>query len=175
MNVGTRPTAAAAGSVVGGAGATTRVQFTIRPASAAEMPASSGDPAVIGVFHTAADATAVEFGVPLLPPLTTWKNIRNRVEPAGIVTSNVASAPSVVGAENTVDDTDVGVTSTGPGPENTLVLITSVLLDTSSAVTIQRSAVVKLAPPLKDGSGVLTAEKFDQIVRPEKMTAPGAD
>jgi fumarate hydratase class II len=39
--------------------------------------------------------------------------------------------------------------------------------------TTLREEAVKLAPPLKDGSGVLTAEKFDQIVRPEKMTAPG--
>jgi fumarate hydratase class II len=41
--------------------------------------------------------------------------------------------------------------------------------------TTLRAEAVKLAPPLKDGTGVLTAEKFDQIVRPEKMTAPGAD
>jgi fumarate hydratase class II len=41
--------------------------------------------------------------------------------------------------------------------------------------TTLREEAVKLAPPLKDGSGVLTAEKFDQIVRPEKMTGPGAD
>jgi fumarate hydratase class II len=39
--------------------------------------------------------------------------------------------------------------------------------------TTLREEAIKLAPPLKDGSGVLTAEKFDQIVRPEKMTAPG--
>lgn len=38
--------------------------------------------------------------------------------------------------------------------------------------TTLREEAVKLAPPLKDGTGVLTAEKFDQIVRPEKMTAP---
>jgi fumarate hydratase, class II len=41
--------------------------------------------------------------------------------------------------------------------------------------TTLREEAVKLAPPLKDGSGVLTAEKFDLIVRPEKMTAPGTD
>jgi fumarate hydratase class II len=41
--------------------------------------------------------------------------------------------------------------------------------------TTLREEAVKLAPPLKDESGVLTAEKFDQIVRPEKMTGPGAD
>jgi fumarate hydratase class II len=41
--------------------------------------------------------------------------------------------------------------------------------------TTLREEAIKLAPPLKDGSGVLTAEKFDQIVRPEKMTSPGAD
>lgn len=41
-----------------------------------------------------------------------------------------------------------------------------------NGTTLQEEAI-KLAPPLKDGSGVLTAEKFDQIVRPEKMTAPG--
>jgi fumarate hydratase class II len=39
--------------------------------------------------------------------------------------------------------------------------------------TTLREEAIKLAPPLKDGTGVLTAEKFDQIVRPEKMTAPG--
>jgi hypothetical protein len=32
-----------------------------------------------------------------------------------------------------------------------------------------------LAPPLKDGSGVLTAEIFDRIVRPEKMVGPGLE
>lgn len=41
--------------------------------------------------------------------------------------------------------------------------------------TTLRAEAIKLAPPLKDGSGVLTAEKFDQIVRPEKMTAPGTE
>ncbi|QEL20296.1 class II fumarate hydratase [Limnoglobus roseus] len=41
--------------------------------------------------------------------------------------------------------------------------------------TTLRDEAVKLAPPLKDGSGVLTAEKFDQIVRPEKMVGPGTD
>ncbi|HVL13076.1 MAG TPA: class II fumarate hydratase [Gemmata sp.] len=40
--------------------------------------------------------------------------------------------------------------------------------------TTLREEAVKLAPPLKDGSGVLTGEKFDQIVRPETMTGPGA-
>jgi fumarate hydratase class II len=39
--------------------------------------------------------------------------------------------------------------------------------------TTLKEEAVKLAPPLKDGSGVLTAAKFDQIVRPEKMTGPG--
>ncbi len=41
--------------------------------------------------------------------------------------------------------------------------------------TTLRAEAVKLAPPLKDGTGVLTAEAFDRIVRPEKMTAPGQD
>ncbi len=41
--------------------------------------------------------------------------------------------------------------------------------------TTLREEAIKLAPPLKDGSGVLTAEKFDQIVRPEKMTGPGRE
>ena len=41
--------------------------------------------------------------------------------------------------------------------------------------TTLREEAVKLAPPLKDSSGVLTAEKFDQIVRPEKMTGPDVD
>jgi fumarate hydratase class II len=41
--------------------------------------------------------------------------------------------------------------------------------------TTLREEAVKLAPPLKDGTGVLTAEKFDQIVRPEKMTGPGSE
>jgi fumarate hydratase class II len=41
--------------------------------------------------------------------------------------------------------------------------------------TTLREEAIKLAPPLKDGSGVLTAEKFDQIVRPERMVGPGAD
>jgi fumarate hydratase class II len=41
--------------------------------------------------------------------------------------------------------------------------------------TTLREEAVKLAPPLKDGSGTLTAEKFDQIVRPEKMTGPGKE
>jgi fumarate hydratase class II len=39
--------------------------------------------------------------------------------------------------------------------------------------TTLKEEAVKLAPPLKDGSDVLTAAKFDQIVRPEKMTGPG--
>jgi len=41
--------------------------------------------------------------------------------------------------------------------------------------TTLKEEAVKLAPPLKDGSGGLTADKFDQIVRPEKMTGPGTD
>ncbi len=41
--------------------------------------------------------------------------------------------------------------------------------------TTLREEAVKLAPPLKDGTGPLTAEKFDAIVRPEKMTGPGAE
>ncbi len=41
--------------------------------------------------------------------------------------------------------------------------------------TTLRDEAVKLAPPLKDGSGTLTADKFDQIVRPEKMVGPGTD
>jgi fumarate hydratase class II len=40
--------------------------------------------------------------------------------------------------------------------------------------TTLREAAVRLAPLLKDGSP-LTGELFDQIVRPEKMTGPGAD
>jgi fumarate hydratase, class II len=40
--------------------------------------------------------------------------------------------------------------------------------------TLKQEAVL-LAPPLNDGSGVLTAEVFDAIVRPEKMTGPGLD
>jgi fumarate hydratase, class II len=39
--------------------------------------------------------------------------------------------------------------------------------------TTLRDEAVKLAPPLKDGSGVLTGAKFDEVVRPEKMTRPG--
>jgi fumarate hydratase class II len=38
-----------------------------------------------------------------------------------------------------------------------------------------REAAVHHAPPLKDGSGPLTGEKFDQIVRPEKMVRPGTE
>jgi fumarate hydratase, class II len=41
--------------------------------------------------------------------------------------------------------------------------------------TTLREEAVKLAQPLKDGSGVLTGEKFDQIVRPEKMTGPDTE
>jgi fumarate hydratase class II len=41
--------------------------------------------------------------------------------------------------------------------------------------TTLREEAIKLAPPLRDGSGTLTAEKFDQIVRPEKMVGPGTD
>ncbi|HSQ58471.1 MAG TPA: class II fumarate hydratase [Gemmata sp.] len=41
--------------------------------------------------------------------------------------------------------------------------------------TTLREEAIKLAPPLKDGSGVLTAERFDQIVRPEKMMGPGTE
>jgi fumarate hydratase class II len=41
--------------------------------------------------------------------------------------------------------------------------------------TTLREEAVKLAPPLKDGSGALTGEKFDLIVRPEKMTGPGTE
>ena len=40
--------------------------------------------------------------------------------------------------------------------------------------TTLRAEAVKFAPPLKDGTGVLTGEKFDAIVRPETMTGPGA-
>jgi fumarate hydratase class II len=39
--------------------------------------------------------------------------------------------------------------------------------------TTLKEEAVALAPPLKDGSGVLTAEVFDRIVRPEKMVGPG--
>ena len=41
--------------------------------------------------------------------------------------------------------------------------------------TTLREEAVKLAPPLKDGSGTLTGEKFDRIVRPEKMVKPGTE
>jgi fumarate hydratase class II len=41
--------------------------------------------------------------------------------------------------------------------------------------TTLREEAIKLAPPLKDGSGALTGEKFDQIVRPGRMTGPGND
>jgi fumarate hydratase class II len=40
--------------------------------------------------------------------------------------------------------------------------------------TTLRDEALLLAPPLKEG-GVLTAEAFDAIVRPEKMTQPGAE
>jgi fumarate hydratase class II len=40
--------------------------------------------------------------------------------------------------------------------------------------TTLREEAVRLAPPLKDGTGVLTAEVFDRVVRPETMTGPGA-
>ena len=39
--------------------------------------------------------------------------------------------------------------------------------------TTLREEAAKLAPPLKDG-GVLTAEKFDELVRPGEMTGPTA-
>jgi fumarate hydratase class II len=41
--------------------------------------------------------------------------------------------------------------------------------------TTLKEEAIKLAPPLKDGSGVLTAAKFDEIVRPKKMTGPSVD
>ena len=41
--------------------------------------------------------------------------------------------------------------------------------------TTLREEAIRLAPPLKDGSGVLTAEIFDRIVRPEKMVGPGLE
>lgn len=41
--------------------------------------------------------------------------------------------------------------------------------------TTLREAAIHHAPPLKDGSGPLTAEKFDQIVQPHKMTGPGTE
>lgn len=41
--------------------------------------------------------------------------------------------------------------------------------------TTLREEAIKLAPPLRDGSGELTGERFDQIVRPEKMTGPGSE
>ena len=40
--------------------------------------------------------------------------------------------------------------------------------------TTLREEAVKLAPKLLDGSGVLTGEVFDRVVRPETMTKPGA-
>jgi fumarate hydratase class II len=39
--------------------------------------------------------------------------------------------------------------------------------------TTLREEAVKLAPLLKDGTGVLTGEIFDKVVRPETMTNPG--
>ena len=41
--------------------------------------------------------------------------------------------------------------------------------------TTLREEAIKLAPPLKNGAGVLTGEKFDEIVKPEKMTGPGSE
>jgi fumarate hydratase class II len=41
--------------------------------------------------------------------------------------------------------------------------------------TTLKEEAVKLAPPLKDGSGVLTGEKFDALIRPERMTRPGLE
>jgi fumarate hydratase, class II len=41
--------------------------------------------------------------------------------------------------------------------------------------TTLREEAVKLGPPLKDGSGNLTGEKFDSIVRPELMVKPEAE
>jgi fumarate hydratase class II len=41
--------------------------------------------------------------------------------------------------------------------------------------TTLREEAIKLAPPLKDGSGPLTAEKFDQIVQPHRMVGPGTE
>jgi len=40
--------------------------------------------------------------------------------------------------------------------------------------TTLREEAVKLAPKLLDGSGVLTGDKFDAVVKPETMTGPGA-
>ncbi len=41
--------------------------------------------------------------------------------------------------------------------------------------TTLREEAIKLAPPLLNGQGVLTAEVFDDVVRPEKMTSPSVD
>jgi fumarate hydratase class II len=41
--------------------------------------------------------------------------------------------------------------------------------------TTLREEAAKLAPPLTDGSGPLTAEAFDRVVRPERMTGPGTE
>jgi fumarate hydratase class II len=41
--------------------------------------------------------------------------------------------------------------------------------------TTLREEAIKLAPPLKDGSGPLTADKFDQIVQPHRMVGPGTE
>ncbi|MBA4063801.1 MAG: class II fumarate hydratase [Isosphaera sp.] len=41
--------------------------------------------------------------------------------------------------------------------------------------TTLREEAVKLAPPLVDGSGHLTGERHDEIVRPEKMIGPGTE
>ncbi|MCU0706487.1 MAG: hypothetical protein MUF18_21230 [Fimbriiglobus sp.] len=41
--------------------------------------------------------------------------------------------------------------------------------------TTLREEAVKLAPKLLDGTGVLTGEKFDQVVRPETMTGPAVE
>ena len=41
--------------------------------------------------------------------------------------------------------------------------------------TTLREEAARLAPPLRDGSGPLTGERFDALVRPEAMTRPGLD
>ena len=41
--------------------------------------------------------------------------------------------------------------------------------------TTLKEEAVRLAPPLKDGSGPLTGDTFDALIRPERMTRPGLE
>src|SRR5581483_9961108 len=137
------------------------------------MPARSGEDAASGVSHTAALATTAELGVPLPPPVTTWKKRRERVAPAGTVTSKVAIAPCVPADANTAVDTELGVTSTAPGPKNTLVLTMSPPAVGSSAVTSHRSAVVKPVSPLLVPAIVVVVSlpKFEAYATVVEMSA----